>query len=1000
MPQIELKKVYGLEVQSNSYSQREGSLERAKNITLSQDDIYKKRRGFKTFYDPTTTTIRNLGEYQDKLVGFNSTSVQIYTQDSSGDFVSVLTLGGVSVAIAANTKARYVLSNNNLYFKDDSSIKKLESTTANVLNAGVDSATDMQVYLQTKSAAETFFRPNSQIAYRALFGRKDANNNLILGAPSQVTVATNSAISTTATWATVASTTVTVTSNTHGLTTADVIYVYSATGSVISDANYTVTVTGANTFTFVVGTSSTSSGTLSWGTFKTTNLDITVPSGCNSTEFFCQIYRTTYSASSSITPDESTLQIVDEFNLTSGQVSAGFIIYTDSTPDVLRGAYLYTNPNTGEVGGILAANDKPPLSQDIALFKNYVFYANCSTPYLLALNLSTSNATTFPTTAELKIVGAVTRNYIGSTGAGNRTLRATSISVATPVVTITYNSHGFSNGDYVAIAEALDASGAQMATLAQGNYVVSGVTANTFDLTGTGSIVGLTTVAFRGVYTAAGKRIFYIDNTSSTAVAIDTTARALVRAFNADSSGEVYAFYTSSVNDVPGKMQLKSRSLTQTFTVSAVSASIVDSFTPSIPTSSSTVTGTRVDGQGFLYFSKYQQPEAVPAAQNIPVGSRSSSILRIAALRDSLIIVKEDGVYRLNGSSPSDFAVTLLDSTVNCKGADTVAVLNNQVFLISDQGTVAVSETAARIVSRPIEPLLVAILGKSYFPTQSHAVSYQSERAYLCTTVTPQAVTADTVYCYNAISDGWSTWDSTFLDAIVKSTDDKLYYVSLGNLIKQERKNQNRLDFCDANFAALVLTTPSTTTATFSITTGVAAVGDVIVFNDVLNRITAISGTLFTFARAYSFVVGDVGTLYQGITTDLITSPMVAGDSSIWKQFSEFQIGYRNASSITKAIISFMNDTYDGSAETTWLSLTQSGGWGDLPWGSFQWGLEDGTNIVYETGSAQRIRLYVPLDVSRGTFIQARIQHTSAAEALMIQSMAYTARAYGQRVTR
>lgn len=998
MPQIEVKKVYGLEVQSNSYSQREGSLERAKNITLSQDDIYKKRRGFKTFYDPTTTTIRNLGEYRGKLVGFNSTSIQVYTQDASGDFSSVLTLGGVTVAIAANTKARYVLSNNNLYFKDDNGIKKLESTTANVLNAGIDGATDMQVFLQTKSAAESFFRPNSQVAYRAVFGRTDANNNKILGSPSQVAVATNSAL-TGKTYASVG-TLVTVTSVAHGLSVNDVVYVYGSTGSGIADANYTVTViVDADNFKFVAATAG-GGGTLSWGTFKSTTLDIAVPSGCNSTEFICQIYRTTYTASSAITPDESTLQLVDEFNLTAGNVSAGFIIYADSTPDVLRGAYLYTNPNTGEPGGIAAGNDKPPLAQDIALFKNFLFYSNVSTPYILALNLSTCNTTTFPTTAEFKVVGAVTRNYIGSTGAGNRTLRATSISVATPVVTITYANHGFANGDTVAIAEALDASGVQMTTLAQGNYVISGVGANVFDITGTGSIVGLTTVTFVGIATAAGKRMFYIDNTDSTSVSIDTTARSIVRALNRDSSGETYAFYTSSVSDVPGKMQLKSRSLTQTFTVSAVSSTIVDSFTPSIPTSGSTITGTRVDGQAYLYFSKSQQPEAVPAAQSLPVGSRSSAILRIAALRDSLIIVKEDGVYRLNGTDVSNFSVTILDSTVNCKGADTVAVLNNQVVLISDQGVVAVSETAARIISRPIEPLLVATIGKSYFTTQSHAVAYQSERAYLCTTVTPQATTFDTVYCFNAISDGWSTWDSTFLDAIVKSSDDKLYYVSGSNLIKQERKNQNRLDYCDANFAALVLTTPTSTTATFSITTGVAAVGDVIVFNSVLNRITAISGTLFTFARAYSFVVGDVGTLYQGITTDLITAPMVAGDSSRWKQYSEFQIGYRNAAALTKAVISFMNDTYDGSAETTWLSQTQNGGWGDLPWGSFLWGLEDGTNIVYESSSAQRIRLYVPLDVSRGTFIQARIQHTSAAEAVMIQSLAYTARVYGQRVTR
>jgi hypothetical protein len=1011
MPQIEIKKVRGLELQSNSFNVSEGSFERLRNCIVAQDDIIKKARGKKRIYEFAGTFGRSLAEYKSKLINFCSNRILVQTQNSAGEITSTTTLntGGSDpvVAIASGTKARVVDSNGNLYFTTDNGIMKLETVTTKAINAGVSPATDLQYITLEGSASETYFRPDSQLAYRVVFGRRDANNNLVIGAPSQLLAVSNTINKNVAT--AIAGSTVTITAGSgHGVTMGDTIYVNNADGSGIPDGAYTVSSTTA---TDIVFTANSGSGVTqsNWGRYYNVKLDFAVPSDIATTEYIYQIYRSSASAADTITGDESTLQLIEERNLTSTEVSIGFVVYKDEIPDIIRGAYLYTNPNTGEPRGIAEANDEPPYAQDIALFKEHVFYANVQTPYNLSLSVVTSTSTTMPNDCELTLTGASTRTYIGKATprVGNRTVRATTVGNVTTTVSITYNGHGFNNGDTIAVVEALNSSGDQLATLPQGNYTVANSSTNAFDITAPSTPTGLTTLSFTGISTAAGKRIFYVEQSSgsvSVATAIDTTARAIVRAINRDSSSAAFAYYVSSVNDIPGKMILRSKSTAQSFYMNAVTAAITESFSPTLPTSGQTVISTRDDGNGVLYFSKPGQPEAVPLANNLTVGSKGANILRIKPLRDSLIVIKSDGVYRVNGSDFSSFVVTLLDSTVVIKSGDSVATLNNTVYGAADQGIVSISETSAQIVSRQIEPLLTAIIGKSYFPAQSHAVAYESERLYMLSTVTPQATTTDTVYTYNQLTSGWSTLDSTFIDAYVKPSDDKLYFIDLNNNLYIERKNQNRLDYCNEDYPTTVLTTPTSTTATLSIVGGVAAVGDILVIDDIIHRITGItdvSGTLvYTFLREFSFAPAATGLLYKGITSELLTSPLNAGDGSRWKQYSEFQSSFRNGAACTAADIYFVTDSVGGSELTQWTAQVTGEGWGNAPWGQFPWGQEDGINAQYETNAAQILRTYVPLEASRATYIQAHIEHNRAAENLMMQSMAYTARVYGQRTTR
>jgi hypothetical protein len=108
------------------------------------------------------------------------------------------------------------------------------------------------------------------------------------------------------------------------------------------------------------------------------------------TDHFYQIYRSgiaqatdTLSLSDVVPNDE--LQLVYEAFPTEDDIKNGEIEILDNTPEVFKGAFLYTNAATGE--GILQANDIPPFAKDINKFKNVVFYANTRTKHKKIINL-------------------------------------------------------------------------------------------------------------------------------------------------------------------------------------------------------------------------------------------------------------------------------------------------------------------------------------------------------------------------------------------------------------------------------------------------------------------------------------------------------------------------------------------------------------------------------------------------------------------------------------
>lgn len=112
------------------------------------------------------------------------------------------------------------------------------------------------------------------------------------------------------------------------------------------------------------------------------SLTFTIPDDIT-TDYIYQIYRSPMSVDLTTAPNDEC-QLVIQTNPTSGEITAGTITLTDTVPDALRGATIYT---ANSQQGILQANYQPPLCVDLCFFKGFVFYANTTNKQNLSITL-------------------------------------------------------------------------------------------------------------------------------------------------------------------------------------------------------------------------------------------------------------------------------------------------------------------------------------------------------------------------------------------------------------------------------------------------------------------------------------------------------------------------------------------------------------------------------------------------------------------------------------
>ena len=296
---------------------------------------------------------------------------------------------------------------------------------------------------------------------------------------------------------------------------------------------------------------------------------------------------------------------------------------------------------------------------------------------------------------------------------------------------------------------------------------------------------------------------------ASPAQQIDETARSLVNIINRNSLDTVYAFYVSGESDLPGKILFEVKDIgVNDFSIIANSIATGASFNPSLPpvVGAALVVGEAETKPNRIYYAKLQQPEAVPLLNFIDVGPEDKAISRILALRESLFILKEDGVYRLTGLG-GNYAVDLFDESVKLLAPDTAVVLNNQIYCLSNQGMVSISDTGVSIISMPIASDVQHLSSANYnYKLTSFGVSYETDRSYLLWM--PGNVN-DTVatfaYRYHTQTNTFTTFKMAKTCGLVNPGDDKLYLgTNDTTYIERERKLFKRTDHADRDFELIV----------------------------------------------------------------------------------------------------------------------------------------------------------------------------------------------------
>jgi hypothetical protein len=452
------------------------------------------------------------------------------------------------------------------------------------------------------------------------------------------------------------------------------------------------------------------------------------------------------------------------------------------------------------------------------------------------------------------------------------------------------------------------------------------------------TIAGTVYTAKASVTVASG--YFKVTTGSSAEVNIALTAQSLVKVINQYTSNtSVYAYYISGPDDLPGKIMIEERTVGGSTFYAVSSRSTC--WTPKLPTSGTTIVSSNDTYEHGLFFSKYQQPESVPLTNYFLIGSADKAIIRIIPLRDSLFVLKEDGVFRVMGEAGS-FRVDPFDSTARIRGAETAATLNNQIYCLTDQGVVAITDTGVSVISRPIEKTLLEVfaLGLDNVKLYSFGVGYETDRKYILSTITVAADTYTTQqFVFNTFTNSWTRWTMDVTCGTVNPYDDKLYFGDgSSKYILKEFKSYGFADHVDYGFTATATAYSSATRALSMSDLDQVAAGDIVYQSaSIFSIISAVDATngYVTLLVDVPFTAGTV-TVYKAIDCVVQWAPITGGNPGILKHFREATLLF-NADFVMDADIEFASEL-SGSSDSVTLTSTAVGVWGLFPWGEAVWG--------------------------------------------------------------
>jgi hypothetical protein len=498
-------------------------------------------------------------------------------------------------------------------------------------------------------------------------------------------------------------------------------------------------------------------------------------------------------------------------------------------------------------------------------------------------------------------------------------------------------------------------------------------------ISATGTAPGLSngdTITINGIiYTAstAGETplsgIFKL-TTGTASSSIADTARSLVKVINLRQS-TISAYYISGFGDLPGKIYIQANDYsTSEF---YVTSSRTTCWNPVLSSSGTNNASNNDENPNRIYFSKIQQPEAVPLLNYVEAGSRGNEILRIIPLRDSVFVLKSDGVYRIIGEDPSSLRISLFDNTVALLSLESAVEINNQIYCYTDQGITAISDNGVQVLSRPIEDQIQQKEIISNFFTTSFGVSYEVDRKYIfyCKALETDSYPTE-AYVFNFFTNAWTKYLNDRSCGIV--FNDRLYMGGVDGFIYRERKALNSSDYVDDSYA-ITINSISGNILTLASATNIA-INQIIRKGAVSSVVTAVNDNDVTIQSATGFTTGSANS-YEPIESIIEWSQNDSQNPGILKHWREITMLFRAADFISIELGFASN--FDSNVEYTEITPIRSDLWGSFAWGSIPWGV--GTGLAYP------IRTYIPLLKRRASWVFFRVRSKKAQNYFAIQGL-------------
>ena len=758
------KKFTGLYTYANRYAAPEGSLVTATNVLITRDGVIQPRWGYTTQVSDTRTgTVR---DYNRKVENYKDYFV--FIGRSSGDTTDI-----ISTMAAASTSAptahyssitvpedpavdytsanfvydfEFLLSNGNLYVNNNTGLLRIDDPTGTVASntTGIAGSVPCAIALQPRPFSCTWARSGTTVTVTAPCAHgyvvgvyvqvtvSSATTPLPLGSYQVVTVPSATTYTLTGVNSGAASGTATIGAaqfyGSNGPVTTNDSVAY-AVYIVQYDANNNELEGAPSGYAFLQN----ASPFLGTGANKNVQLAVLFPANRPRPNSKVLVFRSPISAVSdtgALIPPSLELTLVQERFISTTELAAGIMWVQDITPDAVGrgGRALYTNGTTDSYS---QSNQQPPVGKTMAVFKDRIALGNINERARIEEHLLSTDSTngliagstiSFHKMAQegnnhidftaATTIDSGTKFYLYTGGTPSTDVRNTvnslidtinwgsniaSTSLSPLNAVIAYSSDNATDfpGRFVVELISQDCyepdSTVYTTRFALGNYAVgrnawapkpSCYCAVTGGSRGGGSTVTLT-LSNGDVRPDVGENVtLYTDATLGTIAQIASTN---VTGVVTSVSGTTLTLTNAGSND----------------SLAAGTYYLISVYRPTANTSRA---------KNKVWLSRYKQPEAFAPYDWVKVGSPTKRVLKMVECYDTLLVFKEDGLYRVNNIGSNEapaYSAELIDTTAILVAKDSVVKWGDRAIAWLQKGVAVLgSNGVERYISEPVKDYL------------------------------------------------------------------------------------------------------------------------------------------------------------------------------------------------------------------------------------------------------------------------------------------------------